>query len=119
MGVEPTTSRVRFQSGARRSTDTTRKLSQIKTHVAEGSRMSGVNRHTTAPVLGQKADSVGVKSSVAPLIANLEVCSNPLLRENFSTAVREVSVSFKRGDGNESESNYERVYPFALCSEGN
>jgi hypothetical protein len=51
---------------------------------------------STVLVLGQKADSAGVKSSVALLIANLMVCSNSKPHQHFSIAVRELSVSFTR-----------------------
>jgi hypothetical protein len=96
MGVEPTTSRVRFQLRARQRQDTTRKLSQIKTHVGECRRLFGYFTHTTALVHGQKADNFSVKSSVALLIAYLMVCSNPKRHQHFSIAVRELSVSFTR-----------------------
>ena len=99
MGVEPTTSRVRFQLRARHLPDTTRKLSQIKTHVAEHRRVFRRDMHMTAPVPGQKADNAGIKNGVAPLIAYLMVCSNPKRHQHFSIAVRELSVSL-RGDGN-------------------
>jgi hypothetical protein len=66
--------------------------------------------HTTALVLGQKADSAGVKNGVALLIAYLMVCSNPLLHKYFSIAVRELSVSFQ-GDGNGKTSKVPVVWP--------
>jgi hypothetical protein len=69
MGVEPTVSRVRFQVRARHQTDTTRKLSQIKTHAADCRRVSRCNMHMSALIHGQKADSISGKNSVAPLIA--------------------------------------------------
>jgi hypothetical protein len=96
MGVEPTASRVRFQNATRHYTDTTRKASQFKTHVAKHGRLSQGDRHATAPVLGQKADSATVIIGVAPLIAYLMVCSNPKPHQRFSIAVRELSVSFMR-----------------------
>jgi hypothetical protein len=105
MGVEPTTSRVRFQLGAQRSTDITRKTSQFKTYVADYRRNYGANSQIAALVLGQKADNLGYVfanwKANALLIAHLMACSNPMLHKNFSTPVRELSVSFKQGDGNE------------------
>src|SRR6266478_2770270 len=106
MGVEPTTSRVRFQIRARQQQDTTRKLSQIKTYVAECRCLFGYFMHTTALVHGQKADNLGfviANETNALLMSHLMVCSNPRLHKYFSTAVRELSVSFLRGDGNGKE----------------
>jgi len=98
MGVEPTASRVRFQLRARRFPDTARKLSQIKTHVAECRCVFVDFRRSTALVHGQKADNFSVKSSVALLIAYLMFHCNPKSHKIFSTAVRELSVFFY-GDG--------------------
>ena len=106
MGVEPTTSRVRFQIRARQQQDTTRKLSQIKTYVAECRCLFGYFMRTTALVHGQKADNLGfviASETNALLMSHLMVCSNPRLHKYFSTTVRELSVSFLRGDGNGKE----------------
>ena len=103
MGVEPTTSRVRFQIRARQQQDTTRKLSQIKTYVAECRCLFGYFVRTTTLVHGQKADNlelVTANETNALLMSHLRVCSNHRLHKYFSTAVRELSVSSKRGDGN-------------------
>src|SRR5262245_59425422 len=89
MGVEPTASRVRFQIRAQHQQDTPRKLSQIKTYVAERRRLFGYFTSTMALVHGQKADSASVKSCVAPLIAHL------ILHKTLSTAICELSVSFQ------------------------
>src|SRR5262249_43417170 len=100
MGVEPTASRVRFQTRARQLPDTTRKLSQIKTHVAECRCLFVDFRRSTALVHGQNTDNFCVKSCDALLITYLMVCSNSKPNKDFLTAVRELSVSSKRGDGN-------------------
>jgi hypothetical protein len=71
----------------------------------------GYFRRTTALVHGQKADSAGVKNSGALLIAYLIVCSNPKPHQYFSTAVRELSVSFEQGDGNEKTVKVPVVWP--------
>ena len=89
MGVEPTTSRVRFQI-IRRQQIFANKTLQAFQYIRL--TMFGFVRHTSALVLGEKADSVGVKSGVALLIAHLMVCSNPTLRKFFSTAVRELLI---------------------------
>ena len=98
MGVEPTTSRVRFQTIGQQQTPANKKLQAFQ---YKSVNMSGLGRPMSALVLGQKADSAGAKSGVAHLIADLMICSNPMLHKYFSTAVRELSVSFKQGDGNE------------------
>jgi hypothetical protein len=98
MGVEPTASRVRFQLGARHHTDTARKLSQIKTHVAECRCLFVDFRRSTALVHGQNTDNFSVKSCEGLLIAYLMTYSNPTLHKIFSTTVRELSVFFY-GDG--------------------
>jgi hypothetical protein len=90
MGVEPTTSRVRFQIIGRQQIFANKTLQAFQYIRLT---MFGLVRHTSALVLGEKADSVGVKSGVALLIAHLMVCSNPTLRKFLSAAVRELSVS--------------------------
>jgi hypothetical protein len=77
MGVEPTASRVRFQDVTRHHPDTTRKLRQIKTHVAECRRVFGYFTRSTALVHGQKVDNLSFRSGDALLIEHLMVCSNP------------------------------------------
>jgi hypothetical protein len=94
MGVEPTASRVRFQNITRHRPDNIGIANQFKTYFAECRHMSAVNRHATALVRGQKADSAGFKTGVALLIAYLMVCCNSMLHKKFSTAVRELSVFF-------------------------
>jgi hypothetical protein len=55
----------------------------------------------------QKADNPGwifaQRKADALAIADLMVCSKPGLHKYFSTAVRELSVFFKQGDGNEKK----------------
>ena len=106
MGVEPTTSRVRFQIRARQQQDTTRNVSQIRTYVAECRCLFGYFVRTTTLVHGQKADNLELviaNETNALLMSHLRVCSNHRLHKYFSTAVRELSVSFLQGDGNGKE----------------
>jgi hypothetical protein len=63
--------------------------------------MFGVGRRMSALVHGQKADNFSFRNGDALLIAHLMVCSNPWPHKDFSTAVRELSVSSERGDGND------------------
>jgi hypothetical protein len=102
MGVEPTTSKVRFQIMGRQQTFVNKTLQAFQ-YIRP--TMFGFVRHTSALVLGQKADNPGwifsQRKADAPSIAHLICLSNLMLHKDFSTAVRELSVSFKQGDGND------------------
>jgi hypothetical protein len=53
----------------------------------------------------------GAYATLALLIAHLIICSNPTLHKIFSPAVRELSVSFKQGDGNGKTTKMSMVWP--------
>jgi hypothetical protein len=97
MGVEPTTSRVRFQIIGRQHTPANNRPQAFQ-YITP--RMFGFVRHTSALVHGQKADNfrfVVANETNAPLIAPLMCLSNLMLHKDFSTAVRELSVSLHGG----------------------
>src|SRR5215470_11070341 len=118
MGVEPTASRVRFETRASQRPHRPRQTRKIKTFVVLVWLQHECFRTGTRTEHGQTTGSRYTADGRALLIANLVFFSKPLLHKVFSTAVRELSVSFQRGDGNESGSDNVRICSFTPSREG-
>jgi hypothetical protein len=119
MGVEPTASRVRFETRALHRLHHPGQTRKIRTFVFHIWLQHERDRTDTRTEHGQRTLSRHAADGHALLIAYLVFFSKSLLHKDFSTAVRELSVSFKRGDGHESQSDDVRIYPLASSREAN